>query len=186
MGIHGSPVSMSQFAEFVWRRAVMRDTRSQHPALQRFAFAHRSVGGGSGAGGRPILSQSVERARPRTPPADHRQTAKLPGGRSDRDAVGRPRHGSVCEQPRRSLAPTHTPTGTPDAAVQVSRPSATLRVGAWRGAESLSGGAASLEVGPPPPPSHTGVRRKGGGDVCLLKGRSGLGFAGKNRATWLS
>ena len=124
--------------------------------------------------------------RPRTPPADHRQTAKLPGGRSDRDAVGRPRHGSVCEQPRRSLAPTHTPTGTPDAAVQVSRPSATLRVGAWRGAESLSGGAASLKVGPPPPPSHTGVRRMGDGDGCLLKGRSGLGFAGKNRATWLS
>ena len=43
------------------------------------------------AGGRPILSQSVERARPRTPPADHRPTAQLPGGRSDRDAVGRPR-----------------------------------------------------------------------------------------------
>ena len=59
-------------------------------------------------------------------------------------------------------------------------------VHAWRGAESLSGGAASLEVGPPPPPSHTGVRRMGAGDVCLLKGRSGLGFAGKNRATWLN
>ena len=30
-------------------------------------------------------------------------------------------HGSVCEQPRRSLAPTHPPTGAPDAAVQVGR-----------------------------------------------------------------
>ena len=57
-----------------------------------------------------------------------------------------------------------------------------LRVGPWRGAESLPGGAASPAVTAPPPPSHASVRRMGDGDVCLLKGRAGTGFAGENRA----
>ena len=64
------------------------------------------------------------------------------------DAVGGPLYGSVCEQPRGSLPPTDATTGASDAALQVGRPSA---------ARDAS-----------PSTAHTGLRRMGGGDVCLL------------------
>ena len=119
------------------------------------------------ASGHPILSQSVERARLRTPPAGHRQAAQLPGGPPDRDAVCDPRHGPVREQSRGGLPPTDPATRAPDAALQVRRPSTTLRVGARTDAESLSGRPPPLAGRPPAALTNAGLRCLAGGDVCL-------------------
>ena len=64
----------------------------------------------------------------------------------------------------------------------------TLRVGAGRGAESLPGGAASLELGPPPPPSHTGSSPPGRGPHRPRPPVNGARLApmGPTRSTGLS
>ena len=105
-----------------------------------------------------VLPDVAEAARLCPAPADHRQTPQLPGGVPCSDAVGRPLYGSVCEQPRRSLAPTHTTTGEPDAAVQVGRAPAMFRRGARRRAEPLSRRPASAAGRAPSPAPHARVR----------------------------
>ena len=60
------------------------------------------------------------------------------------------------------------PARAPDAPLQVGRSSATVRRRPWCGAESLSGRPTSAAVGSPPVAPNAGVRRVGGGDVCLL------------------
>ena len=53
-----------------------------------------------------VLSEIAETARRGAAPADHRQAPQLSGGLPHGDAVGGPLHGSVCEQPCGSPAPT--------------------------------------------------------------------------------
>jgi putative transposase len=67
-----------------------------------------------------------------------------------------PRHRPVREQSSRSLSSTDAPARTADGALQVGRPSATLRVGARRRAESLSSGPSSAAVGSPPTAAKAG------------------------------
>ena len=117
---------------------------------------------------------------------DHRQASQLPGSVPWRDAVGGPLHGSVCEQPRRGLAPTDATTGTPDASLQVGRPSTTLRVGPRRGPESVPRGSTPVTRSAPSPTANPGVRRVGSGDVCLLTEDRGRVNQGENAFPWLN
>ncbi len=98
--------------------------------------------------------------------SDHGQAAQLCGGSSGRDAVRGPRHGPVREQSSQSVPSADA--RAPDAALQVGRPRAALRVGSWRCAESLPRGPTSSAIGSPPVAEDAGVPRVGCGDMCLL------------------
>ena len=102
------------------------------------------------------------------PTADYRQAPQLSGGAPDCDAIGDSLYGSICEQPRRGVASADAATRAPDAALQVGRPSAAVRVRPRRGAESLPSGPTLVAGGAPPPTANAGVCRMGGGDLCLL------------------
>ena len=127
-------------------------------------------------GGRALLSQVVERTRSRTSPPDHGQAPQLRRGAPRRDAVRGAQHAAVREQSCGTLASTDPSTGTPDASLQVGRPSATLCVGARRRAESLPGGSAPAAGCSPPAAANPGVRRVGCGDVrrhCQVEALAG-------------
>ena len=87
----------------------------------------------------PVLSKAAEEARVSSPSARHRQAAQLPGGTSNRDAIGSPSDRAVCEQPSRGVASTNAAARAPNAMLQVSRPSAAVRGRPRRGAQSLPG-----------------------------------------------
>ena len=69
------------------------------------------------------------------------------------------------------LPPTDASAGALDAALQVGRPRATVRIGTRSCAESLSSRATSTPVEAPPRAPKAGVRRMGCGDVCVLNER---------------
>ena len=110
----------------------------------------------------------LKEARVSSPSARHRHAAQLPGGPSNRDAIGSPSDRAVCEQPSRGVASTDAAARAPNATLQVSRPSAAVRGRPRRGAQSLPGRPTPASINSPPLASPPSVRRVGGGDVCLL------------------
>ena len=68
----------------------------------------------------------------------------------------------------RGIASSHPPARAPDAALQVARSAATLRVGPRRGAESLPGWSTPVAGGSSPAITKARVRRMGGGKMCQL------------------
>ena len=115
-----------------------------------------------------IISKAAEEARVSSPSARHRQAAQLPGGPSNRDAIGSPSDREVCEQPSRGVASTDAAARAPNATLQVSRPSAAVRGRPRRDAQSVPSRPTPASINSPPLASPPSVRRVGGGDVCLL------------------
>ena len=122
------------------------------------------------AGGAEILSETLEGAATGTVAARDRQAGQLPRRPSGRHALGHPRHDPICEQPCRSLAPTHTTTGASDARLHVVRPRAAVLARPRCHSESLSGGPTPAEVGSSSDAASTIVRRVGRGDGRLILG----------------
>jgi len=119
--------------------------------------------------------------RPGASPADHGQVAQLFSGPPHGDAGRDPQHPTVRKQSSGGLASTDPSARAPDAPLQVSRPSATLRVRARRRAESLPGRPTPATVGSPTLAPHAGVRRMGCSDVRLLNARRRSTSKGRTR-----
>ena len=81
---------------------------------------------------------------------------------------------SIREQPRGGVASTDPAARASDAALHVAGASAAVRLGARHRPDSLPGGPTSAAGGASPCAANTGLRRMGGGDVCLPIRRSGV------------
>ena len=119
----------------------------------------------------PLFPQVVERTGLCPSTTDHRQAAQLWSRLPHGDAVGRPSHGPVRQQPSRGLARTDATTRTADARLQVGGAPPALRVRPRRGAESLPSGPSSAAVGALPAAPNAGIHGMGCGDVCPLTAR---------------
>jgi len=84
------------------------------------------------------------------------------------DAVRRPLHGPVREQPGGSFPPADPAAGASDARLQVGRTSPAVRLGPWRGPESLPAWAPSAAGRSSSGAPHPSVRRVERRDVCFL------------------
>jgi putative transposase len=95
---------------------------------------------------RAIPSQVGARSTPGAVPDRHRQTQELRCSKANNSVGGSPRHPTICQQPRRGFAPTHSGERTTNASVQIPTTSSAFFVDPQYRAKPISRWATFDEI----------------------------------------